>query len=309
MPDALILGAGQIGVFTAGELAASGFRVQCVDLEPGVGFYRRFGPRSGPEPEACDLSDMSALDGLLDRNDWRIVVCAVGIAAAKCHDDPELAEVVNVKIPAHAARRLADRSEMTFVQISSLSVYGNVDCLRLTEDLPRAPRSAYGRSKARAEEAVLDAASNGVVIVRPCGVYGPLRVGRGSHSARFIDMALTRAKVHGAVDLRGSAGGGDEYIYVRDLAEAIVGLAGRKSEVGGVVVNIGTGRRVTVHELGDTLRAVAPEAVIKVLETKSERPPLPPLSIDRLRDLTGFIPRYSLFDGLSEHYKALGGSA
>ena len=62
-----------------------------------------------------------------------------------------------------------------FVQVTSTSVYGYPKDGVMTEDSPRNPADAYGRSKRDGENVFLGRMKEGLpgLIVRPCTVYGP----------------------------------------------------------------------------------------------------------------------------------------
>ncbi len=62
-----------------------------------------------------------------------------------------------------------------FVHVASTSVYGRYKGLPFTEDSPREPVDAYGRSKRDGENIVWKRIKEGLpaVILRPCTVYGP----------------------------------------------------------------------------------------------------------------------------------------
>lgn len=308
MASALVLGAGQVGTFVAEALARHGFDTLTADIAPSEGFYKRFGPKNGRDVEVCDLIDPGSVEKLLRKSSWDLVVCAVGIVGAACEKNPKKAEIANVMIPTKVAAMLQGCSDVLFLHISSVSVYGRCRSMFISESAKKAPRSMYGQSKARAEELVIGLTDLKRCIVRPCGVFGPVRFGSGSHSARLIETALTRAKMHGAVELRGPSAGGDEYLYVRDLAEAVARIATTLPAREVEIVNVGTGHRTGVHALADALRTVVPSAAVTVVEVPGAYESLPPLDIRHLGALCGFEPRFTLVEGLRDYLYELGGA-
>lgn len=151
--------------------------------------------RAGVEWVRGDLADQAALAGLCAGAD-----AVVHVAGLTNTPDPAAFETANVDgtIAVIAAMRSGGVKRLVFV--SSLAA--------------REPRlSAYGASKARAEQ-VVEASGLDWTIVRPPAVYGP----------RDIDMLdLFRAAKWGVVPL--PPGGATSIIHADDLADLLVVLA------------------------------------------------------------------------------------
>lgn len=84
---------------------------------------------------------------------------------------------VNVVVPQHAARQAKDAGVEHFVQLSSLSVYG--DATRVEPETPPAPQTDYGRSKLAADEALCGLRSKGFIVTI---LRVPILYGRGSRN-------------------------------------------------------------------------------------------------------------------------------
>lgn len=160
-----------------------------------------------------NLSNFAALDRLVEGAD--AVIHIAGLTNSVNPDDFEAANVTGTRAMIDAARRAGTQR---FIFISSLSA--------------REPQlSAYGASKARAEELVV-ASDLDWTIVRPPAVYGP----------RDKDMfELFRAARYGLVPL--PPAGRTSLIHVQDLAELLAALARTDQKISGQVFEPDDGRR------------------------------------------------------------------
>ncbi|TPW25978.1 NAD-dependent epimerase/dehydratase family protein [Pararhizobium mangrovi] len=117
----------------------------------------------------------------------------------------------------------------------------------ITETIAPRPSSPYGASKL-AGEAYCSAyfTSYGVdtVALRFSNVYGPQSILKGSVVATFIRQALAGQPI----TINGDGSQTRDFIYVKDLAEAII-RAARCPDVGGELFQIATGIETSVEEL------------------------------------------------------------
>jgi nucleoside-diphosphate-sugar epimerase len=195
------------------------------------------------------------------------------------------------------------------VFMSSFAVYGRADVVTIDETIPLNPRSEYGRTKAAAERILLSFVEKDldVRILRPCGTYGPLRVGMGSQSARLIESLLLGVRHGMEMTLETAVGRADEFIYVRSLAQAVALAALRDLAIPDRVFNVGVGYRTTAEELRDAVLGVFPNARITIKKTKAESPAsVPPLNMQRIRDALGFESRFGLVEGLADYIREAG---
>ncbi|WP_148573000.1 UDP-glucose 4-epimerase GalE [Nocardioides caldifontis] len=167
-----------------------------------------------------------------------------------------------------------DRPRVVFS--SSASVYAASDAEEVVEDSPLAPSSPYARTKAMVETVLQDMAKSSsmrAIILRyfnPIGSDPDLELGvhvrEPSHVLGQLVMAAQGAKACftlTGVDYPTRDGTGlRDYVHVWDLARAHVCAVERFDDVLAAegspcsVVNVGTGRGVTVRELVDTFSKV-----------------------------------------------------
>ncbi|PPB81572.1 nucleoside-diphosphate-sugar epimerase [Albidovulum inexpectatum] len=167
---------------------------------------------------------------------------------------------------------------------------------RFSEDSPLRPASVYGAAKAATGLAAMGAADAlGVSLAwaRPFFVYGA-----GEAEGRLLGD-LVRGFRAGATIACSDGRQRRDYLHVDDLALALTQLL--QSSVEGAV-NIGSGRAIEVRELVLTAARLAGCDHLVHLGERP-RPPGDPdvieADIARLRDATGFEPRYDLESGLA----------
>jgi nucleoside-diphosphate-sugar epimerase len=217
----LITGAtGFTGSFVAERLAREGVRVRAL--------VRREGARV---PDAAtvvgDLRDPASLAAAVEGVD-AVVHCAVAYRL-----DIEEARRLTVEGTRALAEGALAAGCRRFVHLSTISVYA-IDGLDVVdEDSPllgpeRAEEDPYGVSKAEAERALAEVAGRGLatVVLRPPAILGPhLRCGWTVRVA--ADVA------RGALGYQGDGREQLPYVYVENLADAVVLALENDAAVGG----------------------------------------------------------------------------
>ncbi|MFC0388555.1 NAD-dependent epimerase/dehydratase family protein [Muricoccus vinaceus] len=155
---------GFTGGALAARLAAEGHVVR--------GLARAPLPAPGIELVQGDLSDRTALARLVEGAD------TVFHVAAMYRTEGSAEEFMAVN--RDGTRMLLELAEAAgvrrFVYCSSIGVHGSVAVTPGDENAPMDPRDPYQDSKLAAEEVCHEATARGrmeVVIIRPCGIYGP----------------------------------------------------------------------------------------------------------------------------------------
>ncbi|MEA3360283.1 MAG: dTDP-4-dehydrorhamnose reductase [Thermodesulfobacteriota bacterium] len=143
-----------------------------------------------------------------------IVNCAAYTDVDGCESEEELAKQVNGKGPGYLANA-AKEMGATLVHISTDFVFDGEKTEPYIEVDPVNPQSAYGRTKAVGEQAVLDSGLNEYFIVRTSWLYGP---GGKNFVDTIIRLAKEREKLRIVSDQVGTP------TYTEDLAQAIFSL-------------------------------------------------------------------------------------
>lgn len=200
----------------------------------------------------------------------------------------------------------AEQRPMTFVLVSSAEVYGRSAALTLplTEETPLAPANNYGLSKQFAEMVATRFQSDTlrIVVMRPFNHIGPGQRADFVASTFAQQLALI-AKGRSEPVLRvGNLDARRDFSDVRDVVRAYRLAAER----GNGVYNLGAGRAVAVHELLDTLVAIAQCDVRIEPDPARMRPSETPelyASIARAQRELGWEPQISLRQSLEDIYR------
>jgi NAD dependent epimerase/dehydratase len=187
------------------------------------------------------------------------------------------------------------------VHTSTSEVYGSAGYVPMDEAHPIQSQSPYSASKTAADEmAKAFHLSFGlpVSIIRPFNTFGPRQSSRA-----VIPTIITQALAGDSVQL-GSLTPSRDFNYVADTVEGFIRIAECPAAVG-QVVNVGSGREITIGDLASTILSLTGSNVPIVEDPQRVRPENS--EVDRLcadstkaKELLGWGPEYSLEEGLSE---------
>jgi dTDP-glucose 4,6-dehydratase len=157
-----------------------------------------------------------------------------------------------------------------FILISSSEVYGTAERAPMGEKHPLNPRSPYAATKAGADRLAYSyyvTYDLPIVIVRPFNNYGPHQ-----HPEKVIPRFITQALTDQPLTIHGDGHASRDWLFVEDDAEAIEAiLACDRDAVAGEVINVATGRDISVVEIADLVLDVLGKSKSLKLHTP-ERP-------------------------------------
>jgi len=186
------------------------------------------------------------------------------------------------------------------VLTSTSETYGTALTAPIAEDHPLQPQSPYAASKIAADCMALSfhhSFSLPVTVVRPFNTYGPRQ------STRAVIPTILAQLHSGVSNIRlGRTAPTRDFTFVEDTVSGILAVA-QCSRAIGEVVNIGTGREISIGDLARLLVEISGREAAVVTDDRRLRPPCS--EVDRLRcdnsrarRWTGWEPRYSLEQGL-----------
>lgn len=246
---------GQLGRFLVPAVRRAGATVIAFGSRPDAGI-----------DVAVDLAERDvAMDAL------RAAKPDVVIHAAACTDvdgierEPQRGVRANTRATQNVAHATKD-ARAYLIAVSTDMVFPGDGGAPYAEDAPTAPISAYGRSKLKAEQAVLEADS-GFAVARTAWLYG----GAGKHFPRTV---LTVLRDRGGMEVVDDEFGSPT--YAGDLAEALVQLAVERGEGVFHLINDGRVSRLMLAREAARVAGFDPEQV-RPISTKAflERFPLP----------------------------------
>ncbi len=208
----------------------------------------------------------------------------------------------NVVGTAHVLNACLDNEALEMVVHTSTSeVYGTAQYVPMDEKHPLQAQSPYAASKIAADKlAESYYASFGlpIAILRPFNTFGPRQ------SLRAIIPTIISQAIGGQKILLGNTKPRRDFLFVKDTVRGFIEI-GKCEEAIGKVVNIGTGKDISVGQLAEKIiRLIGKGAQIEI-EDRRFRPEksevMQLLSDTRLaQKLFGWAPQYSLEDGLKE---------
>jgi NAD dependent epimerase/dehydratase len=183
---------------------------------------------------------------------------------------------------------------------STSEAYGTGIYVPIDEGHPLQGQSPYSASKIGADkiaESYFRSFGTPVAVVRPFNTFGPRQ------SARAVIPTIVGQVASGMETVRlGSLTPVRDLTYVADTVGGFLAIAESPATVG-EVVNLGTGRGVTIGELASLIMKIMDRAVPIVADERRVRPP--ESEVERLlcdprkaNDLTGWTAQVSLEEGL-----------
>ncbi len=279
-------GSGFVGTHLVRRLVARGDEVRVVDLNP-------------PQVDAVDavvgdLRDRGVVEEALVPGVDAVVRLAAITSVLLSKNDPDSCFRTNVLATEYLLEQARTTGCRRFVFASSNAVIGDVGSARIHEQMPLAPLTPYGATKAAAEM-LLSAygASYGLIPVslRFSNIYGAGMQVKDSVVARLMRAALAQ----GGIEIYGDGEQIRDYLYVTDACEAIELALGRDAPA---TLSIGSGESVsmnTLHRLCCEVTGVA----IGATHVAAKAGEMPAVYIDTTAaSAAGFTPAHDLRRGL-----------
>lgn len=198
--------------------------------------------------------------------------------------------------------RAAGRPRVVFS--ASSSAYGDTAELPKVEHMPPCPTSPYGASKAAAEALVTAWARSyrmSTISLRYFNVFGPRQPAEDSYAG--VVAAFAKALLAGQVPtIFGDGSQSRDFTFVSNAVRANLLAATTTNTLSGQVVNIGTGKRITVNQLASAMAVAVGSAHVepRYLPARAGDVLHSQADISRARALLGYEPIHSFEEGLGE---------
>lgn len=302
----LVTGAGGfIGSHLTEELARRGASVRALvryNSRGHWGFLEDLDPTLKPRVEilAGDVTDPNSVDEAVDGREVVFHLAAL-IAIPYSYSAPASYVATNVQGTLNVLEACRRGAVRKLVHTSTSEVYGTARVVPITEEHPLQAQSPYAATKIAADQIALSFERSfglPVTICRPFNTYGPRQ------SARAVIPSIACQLLQDEPRLKlGALSPVRDFNYVADTVEGFLAVAAAKSSVG-EVINIGSGRGVTIGETARLLMKLTGRCV----EIASDRARVRPERSEvmrllcgnaKARRLTGWRPRVPLAQGLS----------
>ena len=212
--------------------------------------------------------------------------------------DPLLPNKVNVIGTLNILKLSLDSDVKKVINASSSSVYGKTEYLPFDENHPNKPVSPYGVSKLAAEHycrVFYEVYGLKTISLRYFTVYGP-RMRPDLAIPIFTKSILNNE----SPVIFGDGEQTRDFTYIDDVVDANLKLV-KTNRANGEILNIGSGRRVTINYMIDNLKNLL-NSNIKSKYTESikgdARHTL--ANIDKAKELIGYDPQTSIEAGLEK---------
>ncbi|KPJ49335.1 hypothetical protein AMJ40_05730 [candidate division TA06 bacterium DG_26] len=188
-----------------------------------------------------------------------------------------------------------------FVHISTSEVYGTAQTVPMTEEHPLNPNSPYAATKVGGDRLAYSfyyTYGLPVVILRPFNNFGP-----NQYPEKLIPLFVTNAVDGEPLPIYGDGKNTRDWIHVFDCCEAISrALKVNINEIKGEVINIGTGKEVSVLTIAEhVLQELGKER--ELMKSVRDRPGHVRRlcsSTEKAAKLLGFTPTISFEKGIEE---------
>lgn len=215
---------------------------------------------------------------------------------------PESYIDTNVKGALNICQAAINNNVQKVVHVSTSEVYGTAKYVPIDEKHPLQPQSPYSASKIGADSIVMSfhhAFGLDITIARPFNTYGPRQ------SARAIIPTIITQIAAGMKEIKiGDGTPTRDFNYVADTCLGLC-LLGCCDQVNGEIINIGSNFEISVidvlHKIKDIMGSDA-QIICDVKRIRPKNSEVFRLWCDntKIRNTTGFEPKYTLDEGLKK---------
>lgn len=193
---------------------------------------------------------------------------------------------------------------MKIIHTSTSEVYGTAIYTPIDENHPLQGQSPYSASKISADkiaESYYKSFNVPITVIRPFNTYGPRQSARAVIPT-IISQALTGNKIN-----LGNISTVRDMNYIKDTVQGFVKIAQSDKSVG-EVINIGSGRGLTIKEIADTVIRLLNKNIKINFDKKRLRPEKSEVEVlicdyRKAEKLIDWIPEFTIEKGLIETIK------
>ncbi len=303
---ALVLGGGGfLGGLVSRWLLANGYRVRLFELRAPAWASAR---EAGADASALEIFEgnflnASDLERALEGVDLVLHFVSMTVPATSI-DNVSIEVEQNLAATVRLLDRMVARGITRIGYPSSGGTVYRAAAHAHREDEPLGPTCPYGLGKQLVEETLrYYAAHKGLQpqiwrIANPYGDAAKLHLAQGA-----IDAFLLRILQGQPITLWGDGSAVRDFVFGDDVAAAIGALLARGAW--GETVNIGAGEGVSIARALEVIRATVDRPVLLQQVAGYTGPLHAVLDVARLRQLTGWAPRFDLPSGIAEAWRRL----
>jgi UDP-N-acetylglucosamine/UDP-N-acetyl-alpha-D-glucosaminouronate 4-epimerase len=246
-----------------------------------------------------DIRDQAAIAAAIEGHDYVLHQAAVP-SVPRSMDDPITSHDVNSRGTLNVLLGARDGGVKRVVFAASSSAYGDSETLPKIETMPHQPKSPYAADKVHGEH-LCRVFHTGygleTVALRYFNIFGPRQSPESDYAAaipRFVTALLDGRKP----TVYGDGEQSRDFTFVANAIEANL-RAMTAEKAPGQVFNVGIGERITVNALIATIaKVLGRDHAIDYLPERRGDVKHSLASIDKARELLGYVPVVNLEEGL-----------
>jgi UDP-glucose 4-epimerase len=292
-------GAGFIGSHLAEALVARGERVRVADSFITGHRHNLAALGHGIELVEGDLADEAVARRAVAGADYVLHQAAIP-SVPRSVTDPITSHRANVDATLQILVAARDAGVKRVVYAASSSAYGDTPEMPKREDMPTNPLSPYALQKLIGEQYMqMFTALYGLetVSIRYFNVFGP-RQDPSSPYSGVIALFVTTLLEGATPTITGDGEQTRDFTYVANIVDGVL-LAATAPRASGEVINVATGRQISINELARTLGTVIGNSKAPVhIEARTGDVRHSLADITKARDLLGYEPTVDLEEGL-----------
>ena len=249
--------------------------------------------------------DIRSNDGLKDaiKGSHVIFNLAALIAIPYSYVSPSSYLKTNVEGTLNVLQLALENNVDKVLQISTSETYGTAQYVPIDEKHPMQAQSPYSASKIGSDAIATSFYKSfnlPVTIIRPFNVFGPRQ------SARAVIPTIISQIISGNEEISlGSPDPTRDFTYVKDTVNGMRRIAENDKTLG-EVINIGTGKEVSIKELAFLIKEISNSDVKFKFETEERIRPVNS-EVNRLlcdnsllKEMVDWVPKIELKEGISE---------
>lgn len=208
----------------------------------------------------------------------------------------------NVKGTLNICQAALENGVQRMIHTSTSEVYGTAQYVPIDEKHPFQPQSPYSASKIGADAIAMSyyySFNLPLTIARPFNTYGPRQSARA-----VIPTIITQiAQGYKKIDL-GAVRPTRDFTYVKDTCQGLLEIS-ETVLASGETINIGSNFEISIENVFKIIRSIM-HADVEILQDdrrlRPEKSEVSRLWCDnsKLKSLTGYLPGYSIEEGLKE---------
>jgi UDP-glucose 4-epimerase len=291
-------GAGFVGSHLSEELVRRGHRVRVVDSLV-TGKRRNIDHVPGVEFIEGDLAEAAVAETVVAGMDFVLHQAAIP-SVPRSVKDPVTSNRANITASLNLLVAARDAGVKRLVYAGSSSAYGNTPTLPKREDMPTNPLSPYALQKLVVEQyCQMFTKLYGLetVTTRYFNVFGP-RQDPGSPYSGVISLFSTALLERQSPVIYGNGEQTRDFTYVANVVDGVL-RACEAPNIGGQMMNIATGGRISLNNLLQTMNRILGTNIAAIYrDPRAGDVRDSQADITRAKALLGYAPTVDLEEGL-----------